>query len=101
MRCWGKPARCRSRTWPRATSCTVQRCMAAALHDTTYAVGYFLPSAERYFLLSMYGFSAQSAEKPYTEDVKYHCQTRWRLNIRLRRRPCRQELVLARAVIVI
>src|SRR3954451_11497623 len=30
-----------------------------------------LPSAARYFTSSVYGFSAQSAEKPYTDKRKY------------------------------
>src|SRR5215213_8305548 len=32
----------------------------------------FLPSAERYILLLVFGFSALCAEKPNTEDMKYH-----------------------------
>ena len=32
----------------------------------TYAVGYFLPSAERYLIVLVCGFSALRAEKPHT-----------------------------------
>src|SRR5688572_25888503 len=41
--------------------------------NRTYAVGSFLPSAERYFLLLVCGFSAPSAEKPHTYDRSVPC----------------------------
>src|SRR4051812_39767196 len=36
----------------------------------------FSPSAERYYLLLVFGFSALGAEKPNTEDGKYHAAVR-------------------------
>jgi hypothetical protein len=49
--------------------CLVSACGS---NDTSCAVDVLEPSAERYFLFMVCGFSARSAEKPHTEIGEYH-----------------------------